>query len=67
MYMLSTNHLETLLISSSRDCLSFFTAKDLNSLKKKKMNRKWANLGPRVKKKIKATMKKGLVVGEVKV
>lgn len=34
---------------------------------KKKMNRKWANLGLRVKKKIKATMKKGVVVGEVKV
>lgn len=56
--MLSTNHLKTLLISSSRECLSFFPAKDLNFLKK--MNRKWANLGPRVKKKVKAIMKKGV-------
>lgn len=65
MYMLSTSNLETFLIKSSRERLSFFAAEGLNSLKIATGNRRtWVQVLKK-KKKSKALKKQG--VGEVNV
>lgn len=66
MYMLSTSNLETFLIKSSRERLSFFAAEGLNSLKIATGNRRtWVQVLKKKKRKSKALKKQG--VGEVNV